>query len=223
MINVMASLAIKEAYLELVPRFEKQSGHRVATIWAGMVDIKKRLLAGESIDMVIGSAAAVDELIKLGKLAPGSRVDLAKSSVAVAVRAGAPKPDISSGEALKRTLLAAKSIAYSSGPSGVYLSGVLERWGIPKGRITQTPPGAPVGEVLASGQAQIGFQQLSELLPIAGIDIVGPLPPDLQLVTTFSAGVHVDAKEAAAVKKLLAFFKAPAAVPVLKQKGMEPI
>jgi molybdate transport system substrate-binding protein len=219
----MSSLAIREAYLELVPRFEKASRRKVATTWAGMVDIKKRLLAGDVVDLVIGSAAAVDELIKLGKLASGSRVDLAQSTIAVAVRAGAPKPDIGSSEALKRAVLAADRVGYSSGPSGVYLAGVLERWGVPKARITQTPPGTAVGDVLARGGAQIGFQQLSELLPIAGIDIVGPLPPDLQLVTVFSGGLHREAREPAAANEWMKFLKSPAAAPVLRQKGMEPL
>ncbi len=120
-------------------------------------------------------------------------------------------------------MLAADSVCYSSGPSGVYLARVLERWAVPKGKIMQTPPGTPVGDVLARGEAQIGFQQLSELLPIAGIDIVGPLPPDLQLVTVFSGGLHRAAKEPAAATEWMKFIKSPAAAPVIRKKGMEPI
>ena len=221
-INVMSSMAIKEAYLELVPQFEKQSGHKVVTSWVGSADIMKRMRAGETADLVIMAGSAIDELAKEGWIVAGSRVDLVKSSIGVAVRAGAPRPDISSGESLKRTLLAAKSIAYSSGPSGVYLSGVLKRWGIPESRITQTPPGAPVGEVIARGEAEIGFQQVSELLPVKGIDYVGPLPADVQLVTVFSAGTHAGAKQAEAAKAWTRFLISPAAAPAIRKKGLDP-
>jgi molybdate transport system substrate-binding protein len=222
-IKVMSSLAIREAYLELVPQFEKQSGHKVLTEWVGMADMKKRLQAGDVVDLVSGSAAAVDELIQAGKLAPG-RMDLATSSATVAVRAGAARPDISSAEALKRALLAAKSIGYSSGPSGVYLAGVFKRMGIDDGKrkIVQTPPGTPVGPLIARGEVEIGFQQLSELLPTKGIDIIGPLPPELQLVTMFSFGLHAASKQPEAAKALVRFLTSPAAAPVLKKKGLDP-
>lgn len=215
-------MAIKEAYLELVPAFEKQTGHKVVTRFVGSGDLMKRLRAGETTDLVIMAAGTIDELAKEGRIVPGSRVDLVKSIIGVAVRVGAPKPDLSSGEALKRTLLAAKSIAYSSGPSGMYLAGLFKQWGIPENRITQTPPGAPVGEVIARGDAEIGFQQVSELLPVKGIDYVGPLPPDVQLVTVFSAGTHTAAKEAEAAKAWTRFLTSAAAAPILKKKGMDP-
>ena len=224
-INVLASNALKEAYLELVPGFEKATEHKVATTWAGTNDIKKRMAAGETYDLVIMAGPALDELVKQGKIVPGSRVDLAKSGVGVAVRAGAPKPDISSGDALKRALLAAKSIAYSSGPSGVYMEGLFRRLGIAdeiKPKLKQTQPGNPVGEVIARGEAEIGFQQVSELLPIAGIDYIGPLPPDIQHITVFSGGIHTGAKQPDAAKALVKFITAPAAASVIKKKGMEP-
>ena len=221
----MASLAIKEAYVELVPQFEKQSGHKVVTDWVGMVDIKKRVLAGELVDLVVGSAAAVDELIQARKLAPG-RVDLAKSGVAVAVRAGAARPDIGSGEALKRSLLAAKSIGCSSGPSGVHLAELFKRMGIAeqvKAKILQTPPGTAVGPLIARGEVEIGFQQLSELLPTKGIDILGPLPAEVQLITVFSAGTHAGARQPEAAKAWTRFLTSPAAAPVIRKKGLEPV
>jgi molybdate transport system substrate-binding protein len=224
-IKVLASNALKEAYLELVPAFERTTEHKVATTWAGTNDIMKRMAAGETYDLVIMAGPAIDELIKQGKVVAGSRVDLAKSGVGIAVRAGAPKPDISSGDAVKRALLAAKSIAHSSGPSGVYLAELFQRMGIAdeiKPKIKQTTPGLPVGEVVARGDAEIGFQQVSELLPIAGIDYLGPLPADIQHVTVFSGGIHTGAKEADAAKALVKFITAPAAVPVIKKKGMEP-
>jgi Bacterial extracellular solute-binding protein len=145
----LASNALKEAYLELVPAFEKATEHKVATTWAGTNDILKRMAAGETYDLVIMAGPSLDKLIEQGKIVPGSRVDLAKSGVGVAVRAGAPKPDISSGDALKRALLAAKSIGYSSGPSGVYMESLFRRMGIAdeiKPKLKQTQPGNPVGE-----------------------------------------------------------------------------
>ena len=223
-IKVMGSAAIKEAYLELVPQFERASGHKVITTWIGGVDIVKRVAAGEHTDMVFQSASAIDGLIQLGKIAQGSRVDIATSWVAVAVKAGASQPDIGSSEAFKRTLLAAKSIAYSTGPSGVYLIELFKRMGIADAiqhKVTQIK-GEPVGASVARGEAEIGFQQMSELLPVSGIDIIGPLPADIQEVTTFSAGIHAQTKVAAAAREMANFFRAPAAHAVIRKKGMEP-
>jgi len=152
-------------------------------------------------------------------------VDLATSYVAVAVRKGAKRPDIGSAEAVKRTLRAAKSIAYSSGPSGVYLVELFQKWGVAgelEPKITQTPPGTAVGPLVARGEAEIGFQQMSELLPIPGIDILGPLPAEIQVVTVFSGGVHVAAKQADAARTWLAFITSPPSATVLRRHGMEP-
>lgn len=220
----MASAAFKEAYLELIPEFERTTGQKVVTLWVPSVEMMKRLKGGEIVDLVILSAAAIDELIDCGALARGSRVDLARSGIGVAVRAGAPRPDMSSGEALKRTLLAAKSIAYSTGPSGIYLKGLFERMGIAdalksKVRIVQ---GEPAGAVVARGEADIGFQQVCELLPVPGIEFVGPLPADVQKITTFSVGLHAAAKAPDAARALVKFMTAPAAAPVIRSKGMEP-
>jgi len=221
--RVLSSLAIKEAYLELQPLFEKKSGLSVDTEWLGMVDIMKRVKAGESADMVIASQKALAELKSLGKVA--AVVDLAKSGVAVAVKKGAQRPDIGSGEAVKRALRGARSIAYSSGPSGVYLVELFQKWGIAgelKPKSTQTPPGTAVGPLVARGEAEIGFQQMSELLPFsAGIDIVGPLPAEIQVITVFSGGVHVAARQADAARAWLAFIAASAAT--LKKHGMESV
>lgn len=224
-VKVMASAAFKEAYLELIPQFEHATGNRVVTLWAPSVEMMKRLKAGEIVDLVILSAAAIDELIEAGRIARGGRVDLAKSGIGAAVRSGAPKPDMSSGEALKRTLLAAKSIAYSTGPSGVYLAGLIQRMGIAdqlksKVRIVQ---GEPAGAVVARGEAEIGFQQICELLPVPGIDLVGPLPADVQKITLFSVGLHANAREPEAARELMKFMTAPAAAPIIRKKGMEPV
>jgi molybdate transport system substrate-binding protein len=224
-VKVLASAALKEAYLELVPQFERVTEHKVATTWAGTVDIMKRMQAGETFDLVIMAGPSIDELIKLGKIVPGSRVDLAKSGVGAAVRAGAAKPDIGSGDALKRAMLAAKSIAYSTGPSGVYLADLFQRMGIAdeiKSKVKISPPGVPVGEMIARGEAEIGFQQVSELLPVAGIDFIGPLSADVQKITVFAGGIHTGAKEPDAAKALVKFITSPQAVPVIKKKGMEP-
>jgi len=225
-IKVMASAAIKEAYLELVPQFEKSTEHKVTTTWAGTVDMMKRLTGGEVFDLVIMAGPSIDELVKQGKIVAGSRVDLAKSGVGVAVRAGAPKPDISSSDALKRAMLAAKSIAYSTGPSGVYIASLFQRMGIAdavKDKIKIGQPGTPIGEIIARGEAEIGFQQLSELIPIEGIDIVGPLPAELQRVTVFSAGIAAGAKEPDAARALIACLAAPEAAPTITKSGLEPV
>ena len=224
-IKVLSTQAIEGAYRELVPQFEKASGHKVTTIFTGTVDAQKRIAAGETYDLIIMAGPAIDDLIKSGKVAPGSRVDLASSGVGVAVRAGAPKPDIHSTEALKKTLLAAKSIGYSSGPSGVYLTGLLSRLGIAdqvKSKLKQTPTGVLVGSILASGEVEIGFQQVSELSHYPGIDYVGPLPADIQNVTVFSSGMQIGAKSVDAAKAWITFLISPAAAAVFRSKSMEP-
>jgi molybdate transport system substrate-binding protein len=223
-IKVMCTPAFKEAYGELAPSFEKSSGHKLVTIWAGTGDMMKRIGGGETVDLVIMPATMIEDLTKQGRLVAGSTA-VAKSGIGVAVRASAPKIDISSGAALERALLAAKSIAYSSGPSGVYLAGLLQKWGIAeqiKSRITQVPGGMAVGEVVARGEAEIGFQQVSELLPIKGIEFLGPLPADVQEMTVFSAALHTAAGTPDAAKALVKFLTAPEAAPAIKKAGMQP-
>jgi len=224
-IRVMLSAAFKEAYLELVPRFERATGHKVTPLWMPTVEIMRRLKEGDVADVVILSAPPIAELTEAGVIAPGSSVNLATCGVGVAVKAGAPRPDLSSGEALKRAVLAAKSIVYSHGPSGVYLAALFERMGIAdeiRHKVTRVQ-GQPAGEIVAQGDAELGFQQVCELLPIPGIDLVGPLPPDVQEITTFAAGVHVKAKEPEAAKALLEFFTSPEAAPIMEKKGMDPV
>ena len=224
-ITVMLSAAFKAAYLELVPQFERQTGNKVTALWVSTVEMMKRLKGGEVVDVVILSAPPIAELTKAGVIAAGSSVDLATCGVGVAVRAGAPKPDLSSGDALKRAVLAAKSIVYSHGPSGIYLDGLFQRMGIAdeiKHKVKRVQ-GQPSGEVVAQGEAEIGFQQVCELLPVPGIDFVGPLPADVQEITTFTAGVHAKSKAPEAATALLKFFTSPEAAPVIKSKGMEPV
>jgi molybdate transport system substrate-binding protein len=224
-IRVLSTQATEEAYRELVPEFEKATGHKVATTFTGTLDANKRLAAGEGYDLLIMSASSIDEHIKGGKVAPGSRVDLAKSGVGVGVKSGAPKPDISTTDALKKAILAARSIGYSTGPSGVYVVGLFQRMGIAddiKGKLKQTPTGVFVGSIIASGEAEIGFQQVSELSHFAGVDYVGPLPADVQQFTMFSSGIIAGAKEADGAKALVKFITAPAAAAAFKKRGMEP-
>jgi molybdate transport system substrate-binding protein len=225
LIKVIASNAVKEALFELVPGFEQATGHTVATIWGGTLDISGRIRAGEVVDVVILPADRIDELIKQGRLKAGSRVDVARSGIGVAVRAGARKPDISSGAALKAALLAASSIVLSSGPSSVYLAGLFQQMGIAdviRSKVIQIGPGLSVGQAVARGAGEIGFTQVSELLAVEGIDYVGPLSADVQHVTVFSAGLHAAAPAPSAAKALVEFLTAPQSAAVFRRHGMEP-
>lgn len=224
-LKVISSQAIKEAYLALAPEFERVSGHKLNTTWNGTIDILKKLRAGETFDMVILVTPSMDEMIKEGKVVAGSRVDLVRSGIAIGVPHGAPKPDISSVEAVKRALLAAKNgVGYSSGPSGVFLQDLFKRWGIAdKITIKQTPPGTPVGTLLARGEIDVGFQQVSELLLFPGIQYVGPVPPEMDTVSVFAGGVHTAAQHPDAARELIKFISSPAALPYIKKTGMEQV
>lgn len=230
-VKVVSSGGFAAALRALVPEFERASGDRIETAWGPSMGntanaIPQRLARGEPADVVIMVGAALDGLIRQGKILADSRTDLARSGIGIAVPAGAPKPDISSPEAVKRALLAARSIAYSDSASGVYLSTQLfPRLGIAdrikgKSRMIQAEP---VGAVVARGEADLGFQQMSELLPIKSIELVGPLPPQLQKFTMFSAAIVTGAKEPDAAKALIRFLASPAAVPAIKESGMEPV
>src|SRR5262245_48458121 len=230
-IKVVTSGAFTAAYLGLVPEFERTTTHKVTSGFGASMgnapdSIPSRLQRGEPVDVVIMADTALDDLIRQGKVAAGSRVDLVRSSIGVAVRAGAPRPDISSVEALKATLLRATSIAYSASASGVYLSTELfQRLGIAdqvRGKARRIDSG-PVGAVVARGEAEIGFQQISELLPVQGIDYIGPLPAEVQKVTVFSAGVTTTAANPNLARELIRFLASPAAVAVIKKTGLEPI
>jgi len=223
--RVLCTNGLKTVMLELAPEFEHAIGTKAVITWGSANGLLKELEAGAGGDLAILTAEAIDGLIKEGKVVAGSRVDLARSGIGVAVRKGAPKPDIGSSDALRRVLLAAKSVAHSkTGMSGIYFPTVLARLGIAdemKPKIVTPEPGTPVGEVVAKGGAEIGVQQISELLPVAGIEIVGPLPAALQRITIFSAGVLTAAKEPEAARALVQFV-ATASRPLLKDKGLEP-
>jgi molybdate transport system substrate-binding protein len=223
--KVLCTNGLKTVLVDLVPAFEQSSGSKVAVTWGSANGLLQELAAGAGGDLVILSAEAVDDLVKQGKVVAGSKVDLARSAIGVAVRRGASKPDIGSPEALKKALLAARSVSHSkTGMSGIHFVTVPARLGIAdemKGKIVIPDPGTPVGEVVARGDAEIGIQQISELLPVDGVEIVGPLPAELQRITTFSAGVLAAAKEPDAAKALVRFLAAEAPR-LLKDKGLEP-
>ncbi len=218
-------MATREVLTELAAHYQQLAGRPVASESAGGVDVAKRVRAGEAIDVVVLAANVIDQLIEQGKLVAGSRVDLVKSGIAVAVRSGAAQPDITSEDALRRAVLAARTLSYSTGPSGVYLEGLFERWGIYesiRARIVQAPPGVPVGSLVERGEVELGFQQLSELLHLPGIAVVGPLPPEIQSITTFSAGISAGSAQPEAARALVAFMHGPAAEPAKRRHGMEP-
>jgi molybdate transport system substrate-binding protein len=223
--KVLCTNGVKSVMLDLVPAFERTSGTKLVITWGSAAGLLKELESGAGGDLAILTAEAIDGLIAHGKVVAGSRVDLARSGIGIAVRKGASKPDIGTPEALKKALLAAKSVAHSkTGMSGIYFPTVLARLGIAdemKSRIVMPEPGTPVGELVAKGDAEIGVQQISELLPVAGVEIVGPLPAELQKITTFSAGLLAAAKEPDAAKALVKFLAAEAP-PLLKGKGLEP-
>ncbi len=208
-----------------MPQFEKATGHTVKISYTGTLDAKKRIAAGEFFDLLIMASPDIEAFLASGTLVPGSRVDLARSGVGVGVKAGAPKPDISSTEAFKKALLEAKSIGYSTGPSGNYVIGLFDKLGIAdavKPKLKQTPTGVFVGTLVASGEAEIGIQQVSEMSQYSGVDYVGALPADIQRYTTFTSGLAANAKEPAAAKALVKFTTSPGAGEVYKKRGLEP-
>jgi molybdate transport system substrate-binding protein len=230
-VTVMISGGFSAAYEELGRDFERETRHTLITLRGPSMGatpqaIPNRIDRGEPVDVVIMVGYAVDDLIKRGKVVAASRVDLARARIAMAVRSGEPKPDISTVDALKRALLDAKSIAYSDSASGVYLEKELfPRLGIAeqlRGKARMIPA-EPVGRVVARGEAQIGFQQLSELRPVAGIDIVGFLPAEAQKVTIFSAGISANSKQPEAAKALLDFLTSPKSQPAIAKTGLEPM
>jgi molybdate transport system substrate-binding protein len=230
-VRVMISGGLSAAYNALVPEFERATGNKVLTAYGPSMGttvnaIPVRLERGEPADVLIMVGYALGDMIKQGKVVADSRVDLVKSPIGIAVKSGAPKPDISSANAVKRALLAAKSVAYSDSASGVYVSTeMFQKLGIAdamkdKARMI---PATPVAEIVARGDAEIGFQQISEMLPVAGVDIVGQLPAELQKITVFSAGIATASKEPDAGKALIKFLASPEARDAIVKSGLEPI
>lgn len=219
-------MATKQVLAELFDLYQTQHpGTQVNLVSVGGVDAAKRVQAGEVFDVVALAKNAVQGLTEEGHVVPGSRVDVVRSGVALAVRAGAQRPDITSEDAVRAAVLAAPTIGYSTGPSGVQLAKLFERWGLTdtlKNRIVTAPPGVPVGSLVADGRVALGFQQLSELLGLPGIDVLGPLPDSIQIITTFSAGLATASAQASAARDLLAFLTDPATAAVKQRHGMDP-
>jgi molybdate transport system substrate-binding protein len=220
----ISSMATRQVLADLVAAYQQRSGARVAIESVGGVDAAKRVQAGEAFDVVVLASDAIAKLVASGHVLPQT-VPLVRSGVAVAVQAGAPVPDISSQAALKQAVLAARNISYSTGPSGVALAQMFERWGIAaqiQSRIVTPPPGVPVGEGVAKGEVALGFQQLSELINLPGITVVGQLPADTQIITTFTAGICPGSLQADAARAMLAFMASPEAADAKRRQGMDP-
>jgi molybdate transport system substrate-binding protein len=210
---------------ELTADFAQSAGITVKVESIGGVDAARRVMADEVFDIVVLASDAIDKLEAAGKLFPGSRVDLVHSGVAVAVAAGAQTPDISTEDAVRDAVLAARTLSYSTGPSGVALARLFERWGVAeqlRDRIVTPPPGVPVGSLVASGEVALGFQQLSELMNVEGIRVLGPLPPAIQITTTFTAAVCATATQPEAESAAIAFMASDAAADAKRRQGMDP-
>lgn len=221
----ISSMATRLVLADLASAFEQRTGQRVVFESVGGVDAAKRVSAGEAFDVVALASDAIDKLIAAGRVDADSKVDLVRSGVAVAVRAGAPLPDLSSEAAVRAAVLAAPRLSYSTGPSGVALAQLFERWGIAEAiqsRIVTPPPGVPVGTLVAQGAVDLGFQQLSELIHLDGITVAGPLPPAIQIITTFSAGVCTGSAQAGMAGELLAYMASPEAAEAKRRQGMDP-
>jgi len=224
-ITGISSMATRQVLAEMADAYARSSGSEVAIESVGGVDAARRVQAGEAFDLVVLASDAIDRLIGSGHVVAGSRVDPMRSPVAIAVRAGAPRPDVGSEAALRQAVEAARRIGYSTGPSGTHLARLFERWGLAdriRDRIVQPPPGVPVGGLVARGEIELGFQQLSELMHLEGIDVIGTLPPGCDFITIFSAGVCATATQSDAARAMLDFMSSPAADEAKRRHGMEP-
>ena len=225
-IKVICSNALKTTLEQLAPAFEKATEHKLATTFGATIPLKADIEKGAAFDVTILATDAVDNLIGTGRLAAATRTELANSSAGVAVRKGAPKPDISTVEAFKKALLDAKSVAYvEQGATGVYLKTLLPRLGIADAvqpKLKLLPPENPAAKAIANGEAEIGMTQISEILPYAGAELVGPLPAGIQLTMSFGGAVAANAAQPDAARALLKFLKGPEAATVFKAKGLDP-
>ena len=225
-LTLISSMATKALLADLTAQFSRQHPDITVQVESvGGVDAARRVQAGERFDVVALASNAIEQLLGEGHLSPGSRIDMVRSGVAMAVKAGAPHPDVGSEEALRQAVLAAPTLGYSTGPSGVQLARLFERWGIAdqiRDRIVTAPPGVPVGSLVAKGEVALGFQQLSELMTLPGIDVLGGMPEPVQIVTTFSAARGVHTASPAAADALLAFLSSPATMAIKRQHGMDP-
>ncbi len=221
-LKLLSSMATRELLTALTVQYTARYGQPISAEAGGGVDIAKRVQADEAADIVVLANNAINKLIAEGKLL-AERVDLVQSGVAIAVRAGAAHPDISNEAAVKQAVLAASTLSYSTGPSGVYLESLFARWGILdaiRSKIVVPPPGVPVGSLVAKGDSELGFQQLSELMNLPGIEVLGPLPADIQTITVFSGAVSASSTQPAAAQQVLRFMADPATAAIKQQHGM---
>ena len=228
-LKLYSTIGVQGVVEELVPDFEKDTGNRITPIWSTAAILVKRIEAGEAGDLYILTRSGVDALVKDGKIAAGSEVTLAGSGIVVAVKAGAPRPNISTPDALKQAMLNAKSIAYSDpaagGASGVYFASLLDRLGIAEAMKSKTkhpPPGGNSADLLLTGEAELAVQQKPEIMYAKGVDVIGTLPGDLNSITVFAAGIAPDSKNAEAAKLFIKMLRSPAAAAVFRSKGLDP-
>ncbi|MFM0624987.1 substrate-binding domain-containing protein [Paraburkholderia xenovorans] len=224
-ITCISSMATRQMLAAAVQDYERLTGQPVVVRSVGGVDAARRVENGEAFDFVVLAADMIDRLEAAGHVVSGSRVDLARSGVAIAMAAGAPRPDVGTEAALREAILAARSIGYSTGSSGAHLSRLFERWGIAETiapRVVQAPPGVPVGALVARGEVELGFQQLSELMHLPGIDVIGPMPAEAQIVTVFSAGICTASVKKDVAKAFLSFLASSQCDRAKLSQGMEP-
>ena len=220
----ICSMATRQVLADVADAWRHFGGEVAFEAMAG-VEAARRIQDGATCDVVVLAAEAIDKLVAAGRIVAGSRTDLARSGVAIAVRAGAPRPAIATETALREAVLSARTVGYSTGPSGVALQHLFERWEIAaliRPRTVQAPPGVPVGTLIARGDVELGFQQLSELMHLEGIDVIGPMPPGLDIVTTFSGGICATCTQPDTARALLDFFRSPAADDAKRRHGMRP-
>ena len=224
-ITGISSMATRALLADLATAYHERSGLAVAIEAVGGVDAARRVQSGEAFDVVVLAADAIDQLAEDGRVVPGSRADLVRSDVAIAVRTGAPRPDVGSEEALRRAVLAARTLGYSTGPSGVALIRLFERWGVAEAvreRLVQARPGVPVGQLVARGDVELGFQQLSEMIHLSGIELLGTMPRGAEIVTVFSGGVCTASSQPEAARALLEFLRSAGTADAKRRHGMMP-
>ena len=221
----ISSMAMRHVLAELTETYERRSGQRVVVEAVGGVDALRRVQEGEPFDFVVLASDAIDALAAAGHVDPETRADLAHSGIALAVKAGTPTPDITSERAVRDLIIGARSVGYSTGPSGSHLARLFERWGIADvvaTRVVKAPPGVPVGALIARGDVELGFQQLGELMHLPDIDVIGLLPSEIQAITVFSAAIANSSNRQSAAKAFLSFLASPDADAVKRRNGMEP-